>query len=374
MLRGMLIAIMVLGLAECGPARLALASPTNAEIGSQATGADSVRLLPTARVGPGKITLGMVATIQGVQQSALAEVVVADSLALVPGSRLTLDGVMEAVHAAGAARRGILNAGRVAFHGSACVLTLAPAVEPASIEEQRSELPQPTHVTEGETLQSVVADRLPGLLGVDPSRTRLTFDEADRRALSMSAAGAKVDVKVLAMADRVPLQVVVYQPQRNGDFTLGQSATIRVGVEVERTVVAAITPLRRGDVLDSSMVTTRTEWLPLSKKPLEVGDAVGAAVKLSKLAGGAVLLAGDVEPAVVVRKGQVLTIHCVSGQFIIKVQARALEAGKVGQTIKFAPLDARDRKDTRSFLARVETAGRAIMTVGGNASESESQR
>lgn len=374
MLRGMLIAIMVLGLAECGPARLALASPTKAEIGSQATGADSVRLLPTACVGPGKITLGMVATIQGVQQSALAEVVVADSLALVPGSRLTLDGVMEAVHAAGAARRGILNAGRVAFHGSACVLTLAPAVEPASIEEQRSELPQPTHVTEGETLQSVVADRLPGLLGVDPSRTRLTFDEADRRALSISAAGAKVDVKVLAMADRVPLQVVVYQPQRNGDFTLGQSATIRVGVEVERTVVAAITPLRRGDVLDSSMVTTRIEWLPLSKKPLEVGDAVGAAVKLSKLAGGAVLLAGDVEPAVVVRKGQVLTIHCVSGQFIIKVQARALEAGKVGQTIKFAPLDARDRKDTRSFLARVETAGRAIMTVGGNASESESQR
>jgi hypothetical protein len=46
----------------------------------------------------------------------------------------------------------------------------------------------------------------------------------------------------------------------------------------------------------------------------------------------------------------------------------------VGQTIKFAPLDVRDRKDTRSFLARVETAGRAIMTVGGYASEPGSER
>jgi flagella basal body P-ring formation protein FlgA len=342
--------------------------------GASMTWADSVRLLPSARVPAGKVTLAMVATIEGDQKVALGEVVVANGLAQVAGGRLTLDGVMEAVHAAGAARRGVLNAGRVAFHGSACELTLADAIEPVAASTARNDVPQAMDAVTGVTLQSVVAERLPGLLGLDPARTRLTFDEADRRVLNGSTEGAKVDVKVLAMADRVPLQVVVYQPQKNGEYAMGNSATIRVGVEVERTVVAAIAPLRRGDVLDSSLITTRTEWLPLSKKPLEVGDVVGAAVKSPKVAGGAVLLAGDVEPAVVVRKGQVVTIHCVSGQFVIKVQARATEAGKVGQTIKFAPLDVRDRKDTRSFLARVETAGRAIMTVGGYASEPGSER
>lgn len=377
MRRVMSILVLALGLADAVPIGQASAASALVDTRDEKAlpaASDSVRLLPKAQVGAGKITLGMVATVEGVQKDALAEVVVADSLAQIPNGRLTLDAVMEAVHAAGAARRGVVNAGRVAFHGSACILTLAAAVEAVAADTNRAELPQPAAMTGGITLQSVVAERLPGLLGVDPERTRLTFDDADRRVLMGSVEGAKVDLKVLAMADRVPVQVLVYQPRKDGEFALGHSATIRIGVEVERTVVATIAPMKRGDVVDSSTVTTRTEWLTLAKKPLELGDANGAVMKLPKVAGGTVLLVGDVEPAVVVRKGQVVTIHCVSGQFVIKVQARAMEAGKVGQVIKFAPLDVRDRKDTRSFLARVETAGRAIMTVGGNATDSESDR
>ncbi|MBU6413828.1 MAG: flagellar basal body P-ring formation protein FlgA [Planctomycetes bacterium] len=334
---------------------------------------DSVRLLSAARVMPGRITLGMVASVDGPQKEELLKVVLAESISQVPGPRFTLDSVMELVHAAGAARRGTLNAGRVAFHGSACTLTVASEVEPPASPIVEAALPPVPESPNQGSIQSVVIERLPGLLGINAAQTRLTFDEADRRVLATNAHEAKIDIKVLAIADRVPVQVTVYRKQPDGEYLLGNSMTIRIGVEVERTVVATIAPLRRGDVLEPAMFTARTEWLALTKQPLDVADATGSAVKLSKIAGGATLLKGDVEPAIAVRKGQVVTVHCISGQFVVKMQARALETGKVGQVIKFAPLDVRDRKDTRSFLARVETSGRAMMTVGDAAADSGSE-
>lgn len=368
MIRALLILCGVLLGSVCCPI-----AEANFSVGDPAP-ADSVHLMSAARVVPGKITLGMVAVLDGPQKDELSKVVLADSISQVPASRFTLDAVMEMVHAASAARRGTLNAGRVAFHGSACSLTLVTEVEPISVASADAQLPPTPESAIQLSIQSVIVERLPGLLGINPAQTRLTFDEADRRVLGASADGAKIDIKILAMADRVPVQVTVYRRQADGEYLLGNSMTIRVGVEVERNVIAAIAPMRRGEVLESSNFTVRSEWLPLTKQPLDVADAPGSAVKLAKIAGGATLLVGDVEPAVVVRKGQVVTVHCVSGQFVIKVQARALEAGKVGQVIKFAPLDVRDRKDTRSFLARVETSGRAVMTVSGGAAESGSEQ
>lgn len=329
--------------------------------------ADIVVLRPTAAVPHGKITLGQIASVQGGQSEAISSIVIAEDLSQVPGSKVTLDAISELVHAAAAARRGSLNAGRIAFHGSVCILSKGVAIEPVAVPaEPMASAEQSSAVADSETIRGLIAERLPGLLGLDPMQTRLTFDELDRRVLSASAKGAKVDLKVLALADRLPLQVAVYSEQSPGEYTLGNSCTVRVSVEVQRAVVTTIAPMKRGDSIDSSHVTTKTEWLALTKKPLEVGEAVGSVVKQTKVPAGAVLLAGDVEPAVLVQKGQILTVHCISGPFIIKTQARALEAGRSGQIIKFAPLDVRDKKDKRAFQAKVETSGRAIMTVDGD--------
>lgn len=334
--------------------------------------ADAVRLRTTAIVNPGQVLLGQIADLEGSQSQALSQLVVAADVAQIPGGKVTLDTVMEIVHAAAAARRGEINAGRIAFHGGVCQVVrgtpeMAPAAKPEAV------LPSPPNqvesIPESATVRGAIAERLPGMLGLDASRVRLTFDEADRRLLAGSVQGSRLDLKILAIADRLPVQVLLYQEKSDGGYTLGTSSTIRIGVEVERAVVAAIAPMKRGDVIDSNMVTSRTEWLPLTRKPIESADVAGSVVKGSKLAAGAALLAGDVEPAIVIRKGQITTVHCVSGPFIVKTQARALEAGRVGQTIKFAPMDVRDRKDTRSFSAQVETAGRAIMSVGGQTAE-----
>jgi flagella basal body P-ring formation protein FlgA len=337
---------------------------------SQPTG-DAVILRSAASVPSGKITLGQIATLQGGQSEALNGIVIADDLSQVPNLRVTIDAVMEIVHAAAAARRGSINAGRIAFHGSVCLLSRSAAIE-TEVHPTTPDLAGPTMppIPEGETVRGVVAERLPVMLGLDPSRTRLTFDDADRRFLSGLATGQKIDLKVLALADRVPVMVSIYSEHKPGEYTLGNSTTIRVGVEVERTVVITVAPMKRGDVIESSHITTQTEWMALTKKPLEAAEAVGSVVKAGKVGSGVALLGNDVEPAVVIRKGQVVTVHCISGPFIIKTQARAMESGRVGQIIKFAPMDVRDRKDTRNFLAKVETSARAIMSVGSEAADS----
>jgi flagella basal body P-ring formation protein FlgA len=361
--------LILIGLALWLP-EVAQGSDPHAVASSQPAG-DAVVLRSAASVSPGKITLGQIATLQGGQSEALSGVVIADDLSQIPNSRVTIDAVMEIVHAASAARRGSINAGRIAFHGSVCLLTRGAAIE----TEVNPTAPEPAGPTmppipEGEMVRGVVAERLPVMLGLDPSRTRLTFDDADRRLLSGLATGQKIDLKVLALADRVPVLVSIYSEHKPGEYTLGNSTTIRVGVEVERTVVTTVAPMKRGDVIESSHITTQTEWLTLTKKPLEAGEAVGSVVKVGKVGSGMALMSGDVEPAVVIRKGQVVTVHCISGPFIIKTQARALESGRIGQIIKFAPMDVRDRKDTRNFLAKVETSARAIMSVGSEAADS----
>ena len=216
-------------------------------------------------------------------------------------------------------------------------------------------------------MRDLIPRRISELLGVDPTHLRLKFDDADRKLLDQSTTGRVVELKPVGAADRMPLQLSIYENRNELGHTLVASGTIRVGVEVLRDVVVAKSLLKKADVVTVENALLDQQWLGIATKPATSELAFGSIVRTGKINPGQPIMADDIEQALAVKRGQLCSIHVISGSFVVKSQARALESGKVGQTIKFSPISANDKKDTRSFEARIEGAGRAIITVTNQA-------
>ena len=57
----------------------------------------------------------------------------------------------------------------------------------------------------------------------------------------------------------------------------------------------------------------------------------------NRVESGAVFLQDDVEPAVLVRRGDIVTVACLSGSIVVNIRARALGPGREGDMIDLAP-------------------------------------
>ncbi|MDX2017640.1 MAG: flagellar basal body P-ring formation chaperone FlgA [Planctomycetota bacterium] len=239
------------------------------------------------------------------------------------------------------------------IQGPVCTVLLvraAPAQALAAKPAAHAPAPTADTIAPG-TVRAAVAERLVMLAGLPATRVRLTFDSKDQALLDLPVAGRVVDVRAAGESIDVPLSVRVYEGDR-----IVATDTITVKTESQREVAVLARDVRRGQVISAQDIQTERRWVSAVLKPVDAREAVGLSVR-AKRDKGAVLTRADVEPPVVVRKGDVIEVNSLSGGIVIRSRGRALTDGRAGETIELsAPEDRR-----RRFFARLDASGRAVI-------------
>lgn len=316
--------------------------------GHPAFGQSAIELRSSARLTPGKdLVLTDVARLTGADAEAFAHSVIAKAEPAPAPRTLTLDAVRAALESGGR-----VNWGRIELRGSACQL-LAPIAAPTAAP---SAAPAPTPVEDEPAPTSVkaaVIARIVQLTQAPRDDLRLTFSPEDRDLLALSTVGRTLEIRPTAVSDRLPLAITVFE----GDRILA-SKSIRVGVLVRRTVFVASEAKRRGDALAPDDYTQETQWVAPTVRPVAPEQLVGAASK-GKITPGDVIMADDVMPAIIVSKGEIVAVRCLSGAVSITTRGRAVSAARDGEIVQFQALDSK-----RLFYARMDGRGRAVAVAG----------
>lgn len=306
----------------------------------QAVAGDSITLRPAATVAPGAVTLGDVAELEG-EAKALATVglgVVGET-----AKRVTVEDVRAAL-----AREASVNWGRVSLSGGTCTVRAAVAAAPVSgaTAAEVSDGPRPG------TVRFAVASRIAELLAADESDLRLTFDPQQSALLEASTVGRVTAIQPVGMSDRMALSVRLYDGDR-----LALSGSVRVDVKIRRSVATATANLTRGQSLNSAGVAIQERWIGPTLTPADTTKLSGRQAKTTIPAGN-IILASHVESPVAIKKGDKVSVDCISGGLVVRVTARAIESGREGQEIRFVVADSKE-----TFKARVQGPGRAITTT-----------
>lgn len=312
-------------------------------LAAAAFGQDSITLRARATVEPGApVSLGSVATLSGAAKS-WADLVITEPLDGSAGRTITLQHVRTALKS-----RGGINFGTLLLSGGQC------EVQPVS----KAAFPEPTAPTIRESnpaasggMRGLIIARLAAHYGVDTNSLQVTFSETDRSILDAPISDLTVLVQPTGSGDRVPLSIRVYQGDR-----LEQSASIRVGILIKRSVLVAQNPRDRGMFIGPEDYRREDRWLaPSAPQAATEASAIGS-VLLSPLEAGAVILAKQVEPPIVVRRGDIVSIDCMSGSVMVRVSARATESGRDGDLVTFQSLTSK-----KTFDARMNGPGRAAL-------------
>lgn len=317
----------------------------------------SIELRTSARLDPERpLTLGDVAILKGPDAEGLADVVVLPAGGRVGapshdanGSPVTLS--LESVRQAIDQDRHV-NWGRLLLRGSRCAVLppIDSAPRPETTKKTRPE--SDGRVVPG-TVRSAVLARIVQLSGAEPEALRLAFDARDAEVLDTSVAGRSVEVNPAGTSDKVPLAIRVVE----GERTLVER-TIRVGVQVRRSVLTSRSVRRKGDTIAEGDVEAGEQWLPLTARPASSEQVLGSSVQ-SRLNAGEIIMENDVSAPLAAQKGEVVAVRVLSGSVALATKARAMGPAREGELVRLQALDTK-----REFLARMDGRGRALIVAG----------
>jgi flagella basal body P-ring formation protein FlgA len=371
-------------LALCAALTLAVcAAAARAGASARDAGIDRVELRGVARVQPGRdVTLGDVAHVTGPRAEALRALVLVPARDLTDTS-LTID--LARVRSAIDPR----DARRIVIDGAACavrVLSPAPAEPTPAVAAATDAPPAPGAPTVRDSV--LAALRLAFDVPAEDIRVTLSDSGAEAALLSTPAQGRTVDARPTGLGDRVPVQVTVYE----GDRVVA-SGLVRAGVLLRREVALASAGVARGEALTAANIHSDIAWTPPSADAVPLDAALGMVARRT-LRAGQRLTRGDVESPVVVRRGDLVVVRSLAGAIVVRVEARALEDGRVGDVIRFqserpapprrTPADRAQRTERTQrpegresvFTARVDAPGRAVVapTTGPDAAGAPAQQ
>jgi len=186
-----------------------------------------------------------------------------------------------------------------------------------------------------------------------PTNLRLTFDERDADVLNTPIDGRSVEVNAAGVSDKLPLTVRVVE----GERTIVQQ-TIRVGVQVRRTVLKSLSVRRKGDTIGAEDVESSPQWMPLTARPASGEQVLGACVQ-SRLGAGEIIMENDVSAPLATQKGELVAVRVLAGSVALATKARAMGPAREGELVRLQALDTK-----REFLARMDGRGRAIIVAG----------
>lgn len=322
----------------------------------------TIELRPVARLSAdGPVTLGDVADLRGPDAEALAGVRIDDE-PLPPAAdgwrTVDLPRIREVLKS----QKGV-NWSRLTLVGRACMvkreapkpiaaepIAAAPAAAaPAAVANDAGFAPDMAQTVRGQ-----VWARIAEVVGAGPDRLRVSFDEQDRALLDQPVIGRRIELQPVGSSDRMPIQVTIFESDR-----IVASGTVRADVKVKRPVLVIRRGLTRGQPITVDDFTADEQWLPPRVRPATAARAVGA-VSRTGLRAGEVLDESDFEAPIVVKKGELVTVHCLSGMVKVEMVARAMQAGRDGEVVTFQAADSK-----RTFQARMSGRGRAVVVTEG---------
>lgn len=317
--------------------------------------AGSVELKLSARVAPGEpVVLEDIAVLDGEDVDSLRDVVVLDAApASGEHAAISISDVRNALDIAG------VNWGFIMLRGSECTLRTGEisATAAAVTDVERRSEPRSVDLGGAETVRTYAARTLAAMFGVDPDALRIAFDVSDQAMLDISDLGRRIEAQPLGdvSGSRIPLSVWVYEGDR-----VVSSGTIRADVLVRRPAVTLTQGVARGERIPRESLSREIMWLePSAGTPVtEIGEAVGGVAR-ARMAAGTVLRMEHLEAPVVIRRGELVTVHCVSGGVVVKSKARAMHDARRGDLVELSL-----GRNRQSFLARADAPGRAVMRIG----------
>lgn len=323
--------------------------------------ADSVRLLEQAGSAGPAVTLNQIAELEGEYADTLGELVV---------GRFA-EGQDELLVQLATVRRVLgesqVNWSDLSLRGrSSCTVTRlrdAGDAAAATIANDRAVTTNNELAVDQANAMLHVSDllvaKLVELNGAAPDELKVTFrGGADEVAwLNRSIAVGRFEVESLSRSGlgRVPMRVRRYD-------AAGTVEEATLTAEVARRVVAVVArrQLRRGEVFSSENVELQEVWLEADHgETLDTVDLLLGQTSASALREGSVVLADHVAPDVLVRRGDLVTVACVSGTLVVRTIGRASENGVRGDIIAVRHPETRE-----TFYATVTGPNQATITAG----------
>lgn len=260
--------------------------------------------------------------------------------------------------------------GQVALSGSTCTVQLVrPAAEapprPVNTGRKPDRPAQIVDVSGPPTVRTLIALRLSEQYGTEPGKLRIAFDPALDAYLDTPVEGRRVDVQTrgrgdgggggrTASAGRVTVNVAMYADER-----VESEKSITVEVLIERTVVTASETIGRGDAIAGGTLVEGVQWLaPSARTPATLAELSGA-VASRRIAAGQIIGREDVETPVIVKRGDIVWVHALSGPVTVKAKCRALGQARDGEIVQL-----KLEGSNQVFTARMSGRGRAVSVVG----------
>lgn len=308
---------------------------------------DVISLRPSVTIDASRqLTLGDVAETSGDEAQKAAGVVVSGDK-VTDGTRIDIPAIRRALEL----ERSV-NLGRIRLTGNVCVVRIGAAAPPAGVVQVRPG--GSVVVTPGvESVRDRITRHLADLFDIDDADLRLAFDDNDAPLLSRAIGAGTVSIQPQGSGDRVPLAIRVYEGDR-----LVVSGSIRVGVEVRRAVLVASRPIARGDIVDADSTTRDQQWMPASATPANPEEAMGQLAR-GPVRAGEVIGKRDIEPPIVVKRGDTVSVDCVCGGVVVRASLRAMESGREGDVIQFKALTS----SKTVIRARVSGPGVAVINA-----------
>jgi flagella basal body P-ring formation protein FlgA len=157
---------------------------------------------------------------------------------------------------------------------------------------------------------------------------------------------------------RVPLTIEFTEP---GAESAALQRSASVVLEVSMPVAVTTRQLRRGDVIEEAMVRMEPRDLNLVPRDAVASPERAIGQRLRRgISAGAVITSNQLETEKLVRRGDLLIVDAIAPGLEMRVEARALEAGAMGQLIRVENPTSRRR-------FRVEVTGPGSAQISLNA-------
>jgi flagella basal body P-ring formation protein FlgA len=344
----------------------------HAESGSETPDSPRPRIRGTAEVTlrriavadpAGGVTLGEIASVAGSAGEAVALVELIDAATLADTDRPYV--VIDRAFVEAAMREAGVRLGAVSLSGGRCVVrfgkraTLTPEQSANVGDERATSRTELAADVASETVRGEIVRQLVAAYGVEPAALRLRFPDAARQAgvLNDALGAGRLTVRRMTSTDAGRVIFEVTQFDDVGGVTARER--IRVEPSVKRRVLRAAERLTHGDAVRAEAVRTDAAWLSPGEKPvLDASLDVLGWEAASRLAAGEVIREGDLEPPVLIERGEKVRLFAHRGGFVIEAWVRAEEDGTMGEVVPCVMAGS-----DQPFFATVDGRGRVVMRL-----------
>ncbi|MBL4699843.1 MAG: flagellar basal body P-ring formation protein FlgA, partial [Phycisphaeraceae bacterium] len=306
-----------------------------------AASVDRVQLKSSATSDDNLIQLREIAYLTGDTAQKLGGSVVVELKGSQAQTRITLRMVNKHLSGMG------VNWGRLNLTGAAnCQVQIG---DPVSVMTQTTVVSNPNKTITTDdalTVEKQVENFLLQYTGYSDQELVVKYSSVDKRQLQSPALMDRFEIQVIGSAKlgRLPLTIGRWRGS-----TLVSQTRVTAKVSYKTLALVAINNIRRGDQFGpGDLQVQEVELHSDHAKPLRKLSEVVGLIASRSIRKKQTLLVDDVRPALVIRRGQMVSIRTIVGGMVIRTTARAMADAAMDQMIQL-----KNERSRESFMARV---------------------